>query len=222
MSQCSFLSLSWDRLLDKPLARLKKVYMEPGQTRNVEGFVIGPDIRILLGVRTLILLIGVPFLAYAHEVLTPTVVSALVLVICLIGVVTAVGWISLANTNKSRHFQKRQIVADLLLVTLLVYGSGGSSSPFLVLYPLLIMMVATRSRRQALILGFVTGLGYWVLAQSLLLHKIPTLFVSQAISAPVGGLFMQILGLVSAMILIAVCTSHLSRRGKIFFEESLS
>ena len=104
-----------------------------------------------------------------------------------------------------------QMVADVALVTGIIYVTGASTSPFLFLYLPLVMMAAILvSRRAALAvtalasasyLGLMLSLHYRLLASP---DGISTVYVISE------GVALQIVGLISAMFLIAVATSFLA------------
>ncbi|MBX7142877.1 MAG: sigma 54-interacting transcriptional regulator [Oligoflexia bacterium] len=113
----------------------------------------------------------------------------------------------------TRLFTAVQISADLLLITLLIYATGGPVSPFLFLYLPLVMAVALlMSRRAALTFSGIATALYSAVALSLLRGIIPPGDPSIPITSPSGGMGLQLLGLFSGMVLIAIATSFLKRQ----------
>lgn len=113
----------------------------------------------------------------------------------------------------SRPFTTVQLCSDLLLITLLIYATGGPVSPFLFLYLPLVMAVALlMTRRAALTFSGISLTCYAVVAFGLLKGVIPPGDPSIPITSPSGGMGLQLLGLLSGMVLIAVATSFLKRQ----------
>jgi two-component system response regulator PilR (NtrC family) len=119
-------------------------------------------------------------------------------------------WWWVRRAGPSLHFTVTQISIDLLLVTSIVYGTGGAISPFLFLYLPVVMVAAVLGNRTiSLITAGVGSLCYLALTIALSSGMIPALDGSAAVSTPSSGLALQIIGLSSAMVLVAVATSYL-------------
>lgn len=103
-----------------------------------------------------------------------------------------------------------QLFLDLGLVTEVVYVSGGAVSPLLFLYLPLVMMAAfLLSRTAALAMAGLSTTAYVCLLLALE-HKLLLPFDGGPyVGAPSNGLMLQIVGLCSGMVLIAVATSYL-------------
>ncbi|RIL09066.1 MAG: hypothetical protein DCC75_07425, partial [Proteobacteria bacterium] len=114
-------------------------------------------------------------------------------------------WKSISSLQSGLSF------CDALLITTTIYLSGGPQSPILFIYLPLVMAASVQfSQRDGLIMAGVCGLAYSVLAWCLVHGIIPSADESLITSAPTGGLILQIVGLCSAMVLIAVAGSFLS------------
>lgn len=110
-------------------------------------------------------------------------------------------------------FVATQLYADQFLITAVIYVTGGPVSPFLFLYlPLVMAASLLLSRAAALGLASCTGIFYTALSWGILNGSIPPGDPSIATAAPTGGLLLQVLGLLSGMVLIAVATSFLKKQ----------
>lgn len=117
-------------------------------------------------------------------------------------------WIRKRPTT--RTFVALQFTLDLLLCTAVVYATGGPVSPFLFLYLPLVMAVALlMSRAAALIFSALAIAVYTTVAVGLLSNWLTPINTNIAIAPPTGGLLLQVVGLLSGMILIAIATSFL-------------
>jgi two-component system response regulator PilR (NtrC family) len=108
-------------------------------------------------------------------------------------------------------FRLTQLALDLLTITGAVWLTGGVASPFLFLYlPPVMACALLASRAAAFTYAAAAALCYTCFAWGLFLGYIPT-----ADDAPVGSstsaLALQLIGLYSALFLVAVLTSFLAR-----------
>jgi len=121
--------------------------------------------------------------------------------------------VSLLWIRKGMFAAYTQLVTDVVMVTGAVYVTGGAISPFLFLYLTPVMIAALFfSRRTALIIAGVGSAAYSILMYALIDGWILTARGELFNDTPVSDVFLQIIGLSSAMVLIGVLTSYLSRR----------
>lgn len=106
-------------------------------------------------------------------------------------------------------FTALQLFSDVAIVTGIVYVTGGPISPFLFLYlPLVMAASILFSRGVALILAGLGGAAYALLAWALVSGWIASAD-GNVVTVPSTGVILQVVGLCSAMVLIAVATSFL-------------
>lgn len=119
----------------------------------------------------------------------------------------------LRRRRPSATFDAMQLIADGVIVTAIVYITGGADSPFQFLYiPIVILSSIRFSRRGGLVASAGATLMY---ASLLVLLKLG--LVMSADGTPdslhnFGGIFFQLVGLTSAMVLVAVGTDFLLQR----------
>ncbi len=112
----------------------------------------------------------------------------------------------------SRGFLYLQLAVDMLVVTGAIYITGGAVSPFLFLYLPLVMAAAIFSgRNTALAVAFINGIIYSSLAWCMVNGIIPPADGTGVVHVPTSGLLLQCIGLSSAMVLVAIATSYLTR-----------
>ena len=110
-------------------------------------------------------------------------------------------------------FKQLQVLADIFIITGVVYLTGGPISPFLFLYlPVIISAAVACSRRTAFVATIYATFAYGALVAALFFGLIHPADGSAVVELPRGGVFLQVVGLSSAMFLIAVATSYLSKR----------
>ena len=110
------------------------------------------------------------------------------------------------------YFCQFQIGMDGITITALVYLTGGSQSPFLFLFlPLIMVSAVLLSLKAALVAAGICGAAFSLLSWAMFHNYIPPFDASISISPPPGGLALQVIGLVSAMVLIAVSAAYLAR-----------
>lgn len=107
-------------------------------------------------------------------------------------------------------FLYAQLIVDSLLVTGVVYVTGGPASPFLFLYlPLVMVSAIFFSRRLALISTLFASAIYGGLVWLMMEGAIAPFSGEELPIAPTGGVQLQWLGITSAMVLISIATSFL-------------
>ncbi len=119
------------------------------------------------------------------------------------------------RTQVGPIFRGLQLASDIVIISGIVYLTGGPISPFLFLYLPLVMTAAIFvSRQVALVTSFVSILAYSLLALAMLSGYIQPADGGQVVEAPTGGVVLQVLGLLSAMILTSVATTFLATKLK--------
>ena len=110
-------------------------------------------------------------------------------------------------------FNALQVAVDAAIITSVIYSTGGPISPFLFLYLPLVMLVAlVFSRRAALATAGLNALAYAALAACMVSGVLPPADGSTSVQVPGNGIVLQLIGLGSGMVLIAVATSYLAQR----------
>lgn len=105
-----------------------------------------------------------------------------------------------------------QVVLDALIITGIVYITGGPISPFLFLYiPFVFAITLTFGGRMTVMTVMSCAGAYLALVAGLTSDWIVPADGSARIALPSGGLYLQIIGLISALILVSVCTAYLAR-----------
>jgi len=101
--------------------------------------------------------------------------------------------------------------AGVLLVSGLIYATGGPASPFLFLYlPLVMLPSLLAARKLGLLLAGICGAVYFGLSSAMLGGWLP-LPKGISVSEPIGGLTLQVVGLCSGMVLVAILMSYLAK-----------
>lgn len=127
--------------------------------------------------------------------------------------VSALSGLWLLWRDSSASFAYVQLLIDVVVVTGIVYVTGGPASPFLFLYlPVVMAAAIILSRTSGLIIAAVAGATYSTLVWLLVGGMLPLVDGSRSVVLPTGGILLQTTGLMSAMILIAVATSYLTRK----------
>lgn len=133
-------------------------------------------------------------------------------IVVLLALTIGVWWKLSTKDGKILHY-RLHIILDTAIVSGIVYLTGGPGSPFLFLYLAVVMGAAvTRSRPVALTVAAICSLSYVALAVSMLNKWLPPLDASMPVYPPSSGLILQVIGLTSGTILVAVATSYLSRK----------
>jgi transcriptional regulator with PAS, ATPase and Fis domain len=103
-----------------------------------------------------------------------------------------------------------QGLVDVIIVTWIVYLSGGPASPFLFLYLPVVMVVSILlSRAYALWAAVISIVLYALLIWISVKGFIRQIDGTTIVTSPPSGFALQIIGLLSAMVLVAVATSYL-------------
>ncbi|MCB0333545.1 MAG: sigma 54-interacting transcriptional regulator, partial [Bdellovibrionales bacterium] len=109
-------------------------------------------------------------------------------------------------------FSCAQLVIDTVIITGVIYLSGGPVSPFLFLYlPLVMAASIFVSRKGALVTAGIASCFYGALSYFMVEGYLPIADGSELVSIPPGGLLLQWIGISSAMILVSVGTSFLRK-----------
>lgn len=110
-------------------------------------------------------------------------------------------------------FTALQLSLDIMVITGIIYATGDAMSPFLVLYlPHVMATSILLSRRAALALSVMATLAYLGMLGAIQLGYIRAADGDITIQVPSGGVLLQVIGLLSAMILISFATNFLTRR----------
>lgn len=110
-------------------------------------------------------------------------------------------------------FTAVQLTLDIVVITGIIYVSGATLSPFLFLYlPHVMATSILLSRRAALALSCLGTLVYLLMVSAIAYRYIPTADGTFAEAIPDDGALLQVLGLLSGMVLIAIATSFLKVR----------
>ena len=103
-----------------------------------------------------------------------------------------------------------QFIIDASICSWIIYLTGGPGSPLLFLYPLLVMAVSICvSRFAGLGFSLFCLFSHAALTLSMVYGWIPAADGAALAYRPAGGLILQLIGLGSAMVLIAVMTGYL-------------
>ena len=165
--------------------------------------------RICLLSCTLLLIAVGPYIAPSGLV---SRLSLLVKPIAFLFALSAISAVWVRGHGSHRLFTAAQLALDIVIITGIIYVTGGPLSPFLFLYLPLVMLVASfMSRHMALLTGFVGATLYGLLAFGLQYGIILFPGGERLSEPPPGGTLLQVIGLGSAIILVAVATSFLTR-----------
>lgn len=120
-------------------------------------------------------------------------------------------WLKYKAANN--YFIYLQIIADSLIVSGTVYVTGAAFSPFLFLYlPVVMAASILLSQSAALIISTLNILSYLGLTLAIKMSWIMPADPASEIYISAQSLSLQVTGLLSAMILISVATSYLTRK----------
>lgn len=110
-------------------------------------------------------------------------------------------------------FALSQLLLDTGIITWIIYLTDGPLSPFLFLYlPLIMATAMILGRTQALAMSAAASIFYSTLAWAMTSGLVSRLSGDSYTPSPSGGVFLQVIGLSSAMILVAVLTDFLLRK----------
>jgi two-component system response regulator PilR (NtrC family) len=116
-------------------------------------------------------------------------------------------------------FVATQLLADIVVITGIIYVTGDTISPFLFLYlPHIMAASILLSRRVALVLSVAATIGYLMMVSAIAWKYVPAADGTFELQSPTGGVLLQVVGLLSAMVLIAIATSFL--KGKLTFSRA--
>ena len=119
----------------------------------------------------------------------------------------------LRKRRASAAFDTLQLLADGVIVTAIVYITGGAESPFQFLYIPVVILSSIRFSRAGGLFAVVLGSGmYGLLLAALDLGLIPGADGAVVVPHSVGALVFQLLGLASAMVLVAFGTNFLIQK----------
>ncbi len=177
---------------------------------------LSSELLVMIGIRTIILLFTL-----VATITTQTDLSSIeqnrvnwlygtvaaLLTFCFLSVI----W--LRHYQASRSFTWIQLAVDLALFTGIIYITGALISPFLFLYlPLVMGAAILLSRSAALITAALSSLTYSLLSLSLIKGWLPLADGTNYVHLPTSGLTLQIIGLSSGMLLVAVLSALLTTR----------
>ena len=120
-------------------------------------------------------------------------------------------WVRKKSAGKA--FLSLQILVDIGVITGIVWVTGGAISPFLFLYlPVVMMASLLLSRAPSILAALTAGTAYGVLTWGMVQGYIPTANGLPAADPPANGYFLQLVGLFSALVLVAVLTHFLKKQ----------
>ncbi len=148
---------------------------------------------------------------------TSTRLGALTLSVPMVVMVafSVLSWFWRRQHIPTRRFAYLQLYSDVIFISWIIYLTTGPLSPFLFLYMPIVMAAAIiRTRVEALVMTSVIGVIYSSLSWAMITGWLPALSLGVESLIPPGGALVQILGLLSAMSLVAIGTSFLVQRIK--------
>ena len=117
------------------------------------------------------------------------------------------------KNSVGRGFLLLQILVDIGVITGIVWITGGAISPFLFLYlPIVMMASLLLSRASAVFTALMAGTAYGILTWGMVQGYIPTANGLPAADPPANGYLLQLVGLFSALVLVAVLTQFLKQQ----------
>lgn len=190
---------------------------EGGRPDSGDSAIAGADITYLLGARITLLLVSL--LSAAYCTLFGAIDGARQMQF-MYGPMQLLFALSIASclwlkwrSNTGRFFTWAQLLLDVIIVTGVVYLTGGAVSPFLFLYLLLCMGgTFVFSRRTGFAVSAASTLAYCGLVWLMVTDVIPPADGSLQPEIPASGLMLQVLGLLSGLILVTILTSFLVRK----------
>ncbi len=207
MSQCTYQFSKWELWSDKMAEALSN-------TANTGQFDFDPKWHVaaraaLASAALLAVSVGGLFFDQQSRRTLDQLYFPIMLVFAFCAVSAA--WLRFRPLGKG--FIYAQIAFDCALVTYLIYITGGPLSPFLFLYLPLVMVAACLLSRNAALFVAATNLGIYRLVSWLMLSGwLQPKGYDSEIAIPTSGMFLQLVGLASAMILVSVATSYLSKK----------
>lgn len=105
------------------------------------------------------------------------------------------------------------LALDAAIATGVIYLTGASASPFIPLYlPVVMLAAILAGRAEALVITALITCAYSLVAYGALYGWLPLPHETLRLERPSGGLALQIIGLASSMVLVAIGTTYLVRR----------
>lgn len=139
------------------------------------------------------------------------------LAVLFLYVALAALWLRFKPATKLFHYF--QVFSDALIVTGVIYLTGGSVSPFLFLYlPLVMIAALTISKNAALITSLISISLYSGLMSALKMGFIQPADAGATQQFLNEGLIVQMTGLVSGMVLVALGTSFLKSKLNVSYQ----
>lgn len=174
------------------------------------------DLKSLFAIRCVVLFLACA--AFIYSTYGPSTINPRIsLLLCTGALICAVlTWISYnwgAHLRRGVWFVYGQFLLDLTIVSAIIYATGGPISPFLFLYLPLVMSASIFHSRTAALFLSLAAAGIYSLMTAALVHEwifLPD--ASHVVQLPSGGVVAQVLGLLCAMVLIAIATSFLVRK----------
>lgn len=168
------------------------------------------QLQLLILLR-LILITLVSAAALSTSLFGPFTSHFLKLFLLVVYALSGIYFLFLRYTNRPQELYSLQFFSDLILVSLLVFASGGTGSPFSPLYVLIVVYASLlRERKGAILAVSLCILSYVVVAHLEYTGRIPGLADAPPYSELVYRLLWSVLGFVS----VAVLGSYLSERLK--------
>ncbi|MFB3903865.1 MAG: nitrogen regulation protein NR(II) [Acidobacteriota bacterium] len=165
------------------------------------------QLQILIVLR-LVLVSLVSAAALSTSVFGPSTSQFLKLFLLAVYVLSGIYFLFLSYTERPEELYSLQFFSDLLLISLLIYFSGGTSSPFSPLYVLVIVYASLiRYRKGALLAVVLSMISYIGIAHLEYLHWIPNTEPSIY-----SQLVYRILWNIMGFIAVALLGSYLSER----------
>lgn len=189
--------------------------MREGNTHSPQQGGIPLDLRAVISARIIILLAGLCGTiaqSWLDESGNFARVQFLYVPIALLLILSVASLLYLKRRSAGAFFTHLQLIGDMLIVTGAVYVTGGPTSPFLFLYLGPVMASATLySRNTALTVG-AAGLSAYALLLTALYRGWFDPAAIDDVLPPLSGALLQLIGVGSAICLVAVLTSFLAGR----------
>jgi len=173
------------------------------------------DLRMLVAGQTCLLSLGLLVLTIGHEVAPEHVASWQILrsPIALLFGFCAGSALWLRVRPPGPVFLYLQLGSFIAMVTGLVYITDGPLSPLLFLYlPLVMVVAALIDRTRALIVSLLAGSSWAILAGAMVQGRILCLDGTRLTGVSPAEVLLQTIGLCSAMVLVTIATSYLTRK----------
>lgn len=133
--------------------------------------------------------------------------------------VTGLSAFWLKSRPATTGFLFTQFLIDTILITGVIYTTGGAISPFLFLYlPVVMLAAITISRNAAFLMAALSTSAYVTLMWALRSGYLQPADGSSWIALPSEGVLLQTIGLASAMFLVSVASHFLGARLSLSYE----